>query len=38
MDNKEDFEFEGDFLPDIITLTDEEGEEHVFELVDTLER
>jgi uncharacterized protein YrzB (UPF0473 family) len=38
MDNKEDFEFEGDFLPDIITLTDEEGEEHVFELVDTLEK
>lgn len=27
-----------DFTADLITLTDEEGEEHTFELVDTLER
>ncbi|MCL2539131.1 MAG: DUF1292 domain-containing protein [Oscillospiraceae bacterium] len=27
-----------EFLADLITLTDEDGEEHTFELVDTLER
>ena len=29
---------EMEFSADIITLTDEDGEEHIFELVDTLEK
>ena len=42
-DNNELFESEElddelDFEVDLITLTDEEGEEHTFELVDTMEK
>lgn len=40
MDNEKDLtpEEEADFISDIITLTDEDGIEHSFELVDTIER
>ena len=38
-DNNNFDEDEGlEFAADLVTLTDEEGEEHTFELVDTLER
>ena len=41
MDNEKNEMIDGDdsieFTADLITLTDEDGEEHVFELVDTLE-
>ena len=39
IDNNPDFEDDAmEFSADIVTLTDEEGEEHTFELVDTLEK
>ncbi len=41
MEHDHDIELEEDgleFSQDLITLTDEEGEEHTFELVDTLEK
>lgn len=40
MDNEKDMlpEEEMDFISETITLTDEDGEEHSFELVDTIEQ